>query len=435
MALEIVFEALFFLTSAVFFYLTFNVSVRRISFILFPLLHAAVSAVSVTFIDSLPFSFLQLFKPILILFFYTLFTYLIFKTPIPRILIFSTIVIVLNGIANAITFALYTLWDLPTDPTVILKNNLLFTVGMLITYLFYVILLTIGMFFIKENRIYTYFNNKTSIYVVFSTLLMFIINIGVYIMLLRKYRLSIWYLVFAVVVQVIYSTFMIYVLYRFQRFRNLEKDLQQQNFYNNLLINAMDNLRRFKHDIGNTLAVLNAMLDMNKFEQSKAYMKEVMVFDSAISSQTILLNVQNAAVNGLISSKLDYAARMNVKVNLKIVDELRDISNVSMMELCEALGILIDNAIEAVSGNKDNEVDLSINIEHRNIMFVIANTLENGSAGFDNIKKGISSKGQDRGNGLKIVNSIIKKNKCMLLNMHFDPDTNQLHQELTVFQD
>ena len=435
MFLEIVFEALTFFLTALFFRSVSDINKSKKIMLLFSLVYASVSALSVHYMDLSGLQALQLVKPVLIMSYCVFALQLIFHAKIWKTITYSAIALMLNGLANLLTLAIFKLMHINTNPGVILNDVKLLTLGMFLNYLFFSALLYSWVVFIKSNKIYTVFGNKFSFGLVLVTLLMFILNIGIYIILLRKYDLDLWYFIFALLILVSYSSFMIFALQRFYKYVNIQKELDQQKFYNTSMANAMDNLRRFKHDIGNSLSVVHAMIEMNRFEQSKAYMKEVMSFNSTLNNQSMLLDVRNAAVNGLLSSKIDYAESVNVKINLNISTELQDIVNVSMMELCEVLGILVDNAIEAVSGKEDNAVSISISVSHNSISFVVCNVLAEGSKGLDAIKSGGTSKGEGRGSGLRIVNSIIKKNKCMLLNTHFEPESNSLFQELTLLQD
>lgn len=165
------------------------------------------------------------------------------------------------------------------------------------------------------------------------------------------------------------------------------------------------------------LAVINGYVMVKRWDELKNYMSEIVheeKKESAFNS-LMLLKIRNAGLFGLITNKLQYALDKNVDLNVLIEDEISEVG-IKISDLCEILGILLDNAIEAASESEEKLVRLIIKKIDKSISF----SLENSVVEMPDIKriyeKSYSTKGEDRGMGLWFLNNIIKKNKNVMLN-------------------
>jgi two-component system sensor histidine kinase AgrC len=207
------------------------------------------------------------------------------------------------------------------------------------------------------------------------------------------------------IMSVIYCAYAIFnstVIYK----RQTEKvEKEQQEFYNASLEKSIFNLRRFKHDWTNNLQVINSMLEMNKPQEARTYLHEIMEYN-AVNNNTSLLNIKNAGLFGIISSKQGLAEDKGLGIEISGVGEIKQIPKIKISELCEIVGIFLDNAIEESEKIKEN-IGLNYIETEDTIEIGIKNKCKNEV----NLINMNSSKGEGRGNGLKIVEQIISKYK------------------------
>ena len=81
--------------------------------------------------------------------------------------------------------------------------------------------------------------------------------------------------------------------------------------------------------------------------------------------------------------------------------------------MCKLIGIYLDNAIEAASEPRKKNVLIEVYEIKDKITFVFSNTFKKHQIFNDRNKKGVSSKGEGRGNGLYFAANLISKNEWL----------------------
>ena len=132
-----------------------------------------------------------------------------------------------------------------------------------------------------------------------------------------------------------------------------------------------------------------------------------------------------------VSAKLYAAEIKGIKIDTNITTDINHIQ-MKIYDLCKILGIFLDNAIEAAHQSAEKTISLSIKKDENYEKYFIA--IENSFSGNVNIneifKKGISTKGDNRGLGLWEVKSITEKYKSVMLRTTVKDKT--FRQELTI---
>lgn len=229
----------------------------------------------------------------------------------------------------------------------------------------------------------------------------------------------------------IYLITSIWYINKFQKYELRAEEQKQQAFYNESLGMVIQDLRRFKHDQANHLTVIAAMLKMNKYEQAGAYISELVSTGDDFLDNSVL-NIKNAGLFGLISSKKDLANKNGVKFVVKSSGEIDSIPNVKISELCEVLGIYLDNAIEAATESENKLVEISLANTDSIIKIEIINSC-GAVPDIDKIKiEGYSTKGDGRGHGLSIVDKILKKYSDIINSLIFDKENMLFNQSLQI---
>ena len=169
-----------------------------------------------------------------------------------------------------------------------------------------------------------------------------------------------------------------------------------------------------RHEYKNQLAVLRTI---SKDKKVNAKIDEILedtlsVKDTVISN---LKNIPNGGLKGLLYYKSAIAQKNNINlsvdVSIKKSTYLKEINETQMKDLCNLVGIYFDNAIEAAVETKEKYVLIEIYELKETIKVVISNTYLNTVPASNRNKKGVSSKGESRGNGLYFAQNIVAKNK------------------------
>lgn len=181
-------------------------------------------------------------------------------------------------------------------------------------------------------------------------------------------------------------------------------------------------LRCFKHDYLNILSILETYIEKQDINGLKNFYyndlvpesNEIMNKDTSLS---LLSHIKVTPLKALLSSKIISAHSKEIDVKIEIIDDIEFI-NMSAIDICRIIGILLDNAIEGsilcdckfiqfVAVKTDNDVILNIS----------NSCLDSTPPVYKLYKKNFSTKGQDRGIGLNSIREIVdKRYKNVLLN-------------------
>ena len=156
---------------------------------------------------------------------------------------------------------------------------------------------------------------------------------------------------------------------------------------------------------------------MTKNKKLIDYINEIIKSKNSENKSLInqALLIPTGGLRGLIYSKLilmkeksiKYSINIDKKINSKL---MKNISSNEMIDICQIIGVFIDNAIEAVEKLKERVVIINV-FRDENINIEIQNTYDN-SIELNKIDKiGYSTKGKNHGYGLALVNRILKNNK------------------------
>lgn len=191
-----------------------------------------------------------------------------------------------------------------------------------------------------------------------------------------------------------------------------EQELELQKFYNSSMSEIIDRLRIYKHDTGNMLNTINGYIKLKHYDKLAEYMSEVTADIMETDNLMAIRNINNAALYGIISSKVNRAAGSDIHMQVFIIGEVNEIPNIKISNLCEILGIFLDNAIEACIESSKKIVNLTIKNNDDYTQFLIENSFNEDKMNLEKLgQQGYSTKGNNRGMGLYIVNRLLAKNK------------------------
>jgi two-component system sensor histidine kinase AgrC len=213
-------------------------------------------------------------------------------------------------------------------------------------------------------------------------------------------------------VSISYCIFIIIVWFVSLRRVIRDEDLKHQKFYNESLRSTLFELRRFKHDWINNLTVIDSMLKLNKLAELKQYVSEL-IGQSGPLTDTQIYDIKNAGVFGILSSKINLAYEKGITVYLSVAGVIENIPGIKISDLCEIIGIFLDNAIEEATV-ADKEINVDIRDGNGSIEISVSNTCSTPPDMQKLALDGYTTRGTGRGMGLAIAKSIISRYKNIL---------------------
>lgn len=214
-------------------------------------------------------------------------------------------------------------------------------------------------------------------------------------------------------------------------YANKSRELEYQIFCNKTLNEMTYDIRAFKHNYDNMLASIKSLVEARQIDELEDFINETVEKKNKAYdiNNLMLLNIKNAGILGIIAFKAENAKKMGVDIRITVNDEIKSI-NIKTSDLCEILGILLDNAIESAAESEKRFIDLNIAKDEDAIIFTMKNSILEKPAIGRIFEKGYSTKGENRGLGLWIVNRIICNYHNVLLNTFVDEKV--FRQELII---
>lgn len=388
-----------------------------------------IQLLSTVFIYAL---FLQLVKPIVPYSIYwiiptiSLYAFSIFfiRTKFKKVLIISLIILTTVTIIDSIVCTiLVTIFKLPSFEAIVQNEKIYYLALSLVS----IIMLLISLFIkhIKLLKVASSEEIQKSAGILTNTIATFLFivpNCFIILLYFDKKTLPIW-----IIFLNTFSIIFMMALSIFNTNRSVkqaiteERRIYQEN-YITTLENLVDSLRTFKHDYSNTLATINGYIQLENWNGLKKFFPQIIDESKAISTLDKLNPnlIKNPTIFGLITAKYQVCLKRNVKMNFEILGTLEELS-LNEFELSRILGIFLDNAIEAASGSKDKKINFLISELKTKTTIELSNSYSSQNLKIaDMFKKGISSKGKNRGLGLFKVKQILEKHP----DIHFETISN-----------
>lgn len=168
------------------------------------------------------------------------------------------------------------------------------------------------------------------------------------------------------------------------------------------MVNYVDALRTHSHEFMNKLHVILGLLNLKRYDKLEEY-----VLQTAHNYQTdigaIQHRIKSPVVAGFLLGKMAHAAQLGVTLTLADDSRVPDNPNEQQVTaLVTTLGNLIENALDALSGQVEGEIDMLL---HDQNGWLVAEVSDNGPGILPQhihtlFDKGFSTKGEHRGVGL-----------------------------------
>lgn len=185
----------------------------------------------------------------------------------------------------------------------------------------------------------------------------------------------------------------------------LEKEQELLNTY-------VEQIKSQKHDFNLHLTTINGLLSLNRIEESKRYVDN-MIQEADIINQTLIFSVPE--ISALLFNFENSCQKKDVTLILALSSDLKNLP-VSYYHFNKILGNLLTNALEEAEKQKDKRVMLIVEDLNEYYEIIVKNT---GFIDLNQINSlllaGTSTKGKTRGHGLTIVKNWVEKAKGTIL--------------------
>lgn len=195
---------------------------------------------------------------------------------------------------------------------------------------------------------------------------------------------------------------------RFLQALSRNQDMEKQMEISQMLIAE---LHRFRHNYLNIIHGFGYRVMLSDSDELKIYYDQITKESRLISNEnvTAILQIKNAPLSNLILSHIHLMAECNVPFSINIEKEIGDFS-VKNVDLCQVLGIFLDNAREAAQKTENPLVNFDILKSDGIVEMYLYNTYVG--------KPTTTAKNGERGKGLVYCQHILKKYKNILHNTY-----------------
>jgi len=214
---------------------------------------------------------------------------------------------------------------------------------------------------------------------------------------------------------------------RYER-QSKEAELINLQYYINEIEQQYTAVRKFEHDYHNILLSIDGFLETNNLAGLKQYYSsKVKTASESIAKNNIavldLCKIKATEIKSILSAKLMLAQSLGIDTRFESNEDIVSFPIDSIM-LVRMLGIIMDNAIEALTEQQDRGVlQVSCFNGIMQTTLVVENTCNIGMLDFSELsQEGFSTKGEGRGLGLCILLELIDANPNVTLETYIKND-------------
>lgn len=251
------------------------------------------------------------------------------------------------------------------------------------------------------------------------------------IILINLLLASVYYkvnLIFLIVINTVFISFIIYIVYKLmdeknklliQTNRTLQYKAENDALINNLheYEKLADQHRMLNHENKNQLLAIKQMINNN--EDGVITYIDKLLKTKVPDDQSLLANtkrIPSGGLQGIIYQKMLIIKKSKIKHSLNISRELKKLDFKKLdidtnINVCKIVGVFLDNAIEEVKGLREKMIGVDLYVEDDKLCISISNTYGKNKD-FSKIDEvGYTTKSDGHGYGLSLVREILGKNE------------------------
>ena len=185
-----------------------------------------------------------------------------------------------------------------------------------------------------------------------------------------------------------------------------------------LSTSMLQNLRYFRHNMINMLYGLEGVMLSGDTEALRSYYQEMVRRCALVNNENIvsLERVSDRAVAAVLLHAIDRARQKEMPIALYVQQGLASARGLGSAELCQILGVLLDNALEAAQQAKEPYVGVEMRNVDGMVEVIVKNTYGGQVDAALLTQGGQSTKNGHMGQGLSSCYDILKRRRTAFLN-------------------
>lgn len=172
--------------------------------------------------------------------------------------------------------------------------------------------------------------------------------------------------------------------------------------YSDTALNAFENVKYWNHDLRNHMSIILSLLESQSEKEIRKYINELNIETSKLEG---VVYTNNLILDCLLDSKINYAKKQNITVNLDI--HFKQPLSMYELDIVTLMSNLLDNAIESCERiSNDRWIDIYLKTENNKFIIKIKNPTD-GNLGTSIFKT--RKKSGIHGIGLLQIDKIVTK--------------------------
>lgn len=334
---------------------------------------------------------------------------MIFKKSISETTILTSIVMILSFVGDLVNGIVLRLF---ISMEAIRELSYVMILSTLVVSIYSVILISFKKVSSFLKHITTKINN-----IKFINSLIFIILLITFLIIISNslYINKGWNINFLIDILIITIFIALFIIYTNERnsYNNLTKKYDELFDYVQNFEELIEKEQLNRHEYKNQLAVIRCL---SKEKKVKEKIDEILEDNINIEDNVLgeLKYLPKGGIKGLMYYKAAVAKKNKINltatVSLNSKTILSKLSESKIKVICKLIGIYLDNAIEASRETKKKIILIEVYELKDRVNFVFSNTFKKHQNFDKRNEKGVSSKGEGRGNGLYFANKILERN-------------------------
>ena len=209
-----------------------------------------------------------------------------------------------------------------------------------------------------------------------------------------------------------------------------QKKFEQEHLqtYTDEIVGLYNEIRGFRHDYAGMLVSMQMAIDSGDLQEIDRVYNEVLVkANQKLRSDKYtyfdLNNIEDSALRSLIAQSIVYARNNDVEFTLEVKDIITRLS-IDLLDLVRIMSVLLNNAVEGAAESSSKQMEVAVIKMDLETVIVIQNSCKIiMTPSEDLFELGFSTKGRNRGIGLKNVKEILDQYENIILETEMEDST------------
>lgn len=183
-----------------------------------------------------------------------------------------------------------------------------------------------------------------------------------------------------------------------------EQQLKNDIQYAETVRSQYQEIRNMRHDMKQHFSVVSQLQTEGKIDAAQKYISEI---SSVLDHIEMFMDVGNDFVNAILNSKLSIAKSRGIEV---LCSSSSKVGGINEYDLCNLIGNMLDNAIEAAEKTGDKAVvEVAIRSDKYKLMITVANSILQSVLSVNSELKTSKKETELHGFGVKSIRTIAEK--------------------------